>query len=709
MHSNSEEFDSDLQNDRESSSTNHLTTQSSKNNYDNNEISDEESANSFIGGSNVSHSKKNSIVTEDIPTNKNFKSKINENKRRKSIYEESSDSEDILSKENVSDVKHGIGTSKQQQQEDEEDEDERGEKNHRHKIFTFTVPFGGTSTDKNYTKSEANIIDVKSKNNAMVRKLNEKLPTPTSSSSLGPVHIPSKHEIKLKLKKQQSISSLEERILFANQKGLENDRFRAFKKFLKPERVISTVQELENVKLSSVLNSLEFDNHEVSKSSNKDISSGNTENHSNEGYDMHRVRRFLKHELSGDVIILGGYRGSTLREAKDNNRIWIPLKAGIKIKKVNLIIGPQDSDEIKTQKQIKPDGMLTHVGPIDIAKRLINKLSKNPKVNIRDFGYDWRLSLDITSEELHDFILKIQEKRNGKESKGKGVFIIAHSMGGLLAHYVLQKYTNLIRGIIYVGCPSQCPDILGPLRFGDQVLWNTSILSAEANFFMRSSFYFLPQDGRCFVNEDTFERYDLDFFDPETWCKYGLSPLVDKNRRKFDIRQKKRKSRIILTDLVEKLILSDDEREEEKRRGEKVKNTSSDKEEEEGEEEGSCFHTSYEDCVDYLKRVLPRVNEFLNFLNYIPNKKYPPLAIVYGNTVPTVRGAKFKNKNDIKLGDYSKFYYGPGDGVVHHKWLLPEHRGFPLAAKIQSPEGHVSLMTDHDAIAKAFISIVDNE
>lgn len=55
-------------------------------------------------------------------------------------------------------------------------------------------------------------------------------------------------------------------------------------------------------------------------------------------------------------------------------------------------------------------------------------------------------------------------------------------MGGLVAHKVLQDCTHLIRGIIYVGSPSQCPNILGPIRFGDDVMWNKTIFTKETNF-----------------------------------------------------------------------------------------------------------------------------------------------------------------------------------------------------------------------------------
>ncbi|CDO92790.1 unnamed protein product [Kluyveromyces dobzhanskii CBS 2104] len=466
-----------------------------------------------------------------------------------------------------------------------------------------------------------------------------------------------RHQIKLKLKRQESISSVEERLLFANNKKIQNVRSKAVKNALKPDTLINAIKSFSAT-----------DHEEVTE----------------DGYSVSRLEGVWD-ELEGDVVILGGYRGSILRSAETMKRVWIPIKAGFNIRKVNLLLGPKEEDELCAADTIIPDGMLTHIGPIDVARKLIRRLRMNPNVNIQDFGYDWRLSLGITASQLKDRLQQLYDRQEVK----KGTFIIAHSMGGLLAHKVLQDFTHLVRGIIYVGSPSQCPNILGPFRFGDEVILNKSILNAESNFFMRSSFYFLPNDGRCFINKDTYEQYNLDFFDPEVWREYGLSPLVSKEREnKTEIEKVKDSLKLAILSPVKMIksssnLLRDD--------------TEND------------FNTSFEDSFEYLKRILPKTKDFIDKLQYDPEKSYPPLAIVYGDRVPTVRGAKVKNLDEIKKGLYQEFYYGPGDGVVHHKWLLPENHGFPVVAKIASEMPHVSLMTDFEAISKAFISILDAE
>ncbi|SCV03225.1 LANO_0G02916g1_1 [Lachancea nothofagi CBS 11611] len=517
-----------------------------------------------------------------------------------------------------------------------EDMDGSNVDKHNNSIFTFNLPFGGKS------------LIPASPLSSLRRTF---LPGFTDDKA----RTKTRRKIKLKLQRQETISSIEERELFQNQKGIDNVRARAVKRALKPGSLFQTIRSFSTDPQTTTL----------------------------DGYSIDRLES-IWNELEGDMVILGGYRGSILRDCETKRRVWLPIRAGFNIRKVNLLIGPEPDSEAEAQRKIYSDSMLTHFGPVDVCKKLIKKLDSNSNVNIDDFGYDWRLSLQIPADQLASKLQRIYDKQKTK----KGTYLIAHSMGGLVAHKVLQDHTHLVRGIIYVGSPSQCPNILGPLRLGDEVILNKSILSAETTFFMRSSFYFLPFDGRCFANKDTLERYDLDFFDPDVWGEYNLSPLVDKERLndedvvKVASPDREKFSLIPHVDMMRSLSSNN---------------------------EPITFTTPYNKCREYLKRTLKETRKFLEDLEYAPNKQYPPLAIVYGNRIPTVRGAKVANREQIKIGAYDEFYYGPGDGVVHHKWLLPETRGFPVVAKIASECAHVSLMTDFEAMAKAFISLVDSE
>ncbi|CAN6652447.1 hypothetical protein TRVA0_026S00166 [Trichomonascus vanleenenianus] len=390
-------------------------------------------------------------------------------------------------------------------------------------------------------------------------------------------------------------------------------------------------------------------------------------------------------QIEGHVVIMGGYRGSILRDRQSQRRVWIPIKVGLNIRKIDLTVGPTDEDEIEMEKSIYPDGMLTHIGPVDISRKLLRKLQSQPKCVVHEFSYDWRLSSDLNSKKLLKFLRELPCNRPGYKGK-QGVIMIAHSMGGLIAHHAMVQDPQLFRGILYAGVPSACPNILGPLRYGDAVLLSSKVLTAQVNFLMRSSFVFLPIDGKCFVDrKDRDKRYDIDFFDVNTWIKYKLSPCVDKTKRRVMTYENKKSIPEVDCDRPMRRATTFNE--------------------------PSIDLIPFEQAVKYLDRTLKRTKKFLLELEFDSEKteQYPPMASLYGYTVPTLRGARVDGPNGIMEGDYNDLIFGAGDGVVYHKSTMPSGKGFDLVAKIPSDRGHVSLLTDIEGVGKALTAILAKE
>jgi hypothetical protein len=72
--------------------------------------------------------------------------------------------------------------------------------------------------------------------------------------------------------------------------------------------------------------------------------------------------------LTGDVVVMGGYRGSVLRSTRTKRQVWVPVKLGLNIRKVNLEIGLEPEDEVRMEETIYPSGMLQNIGPVDIVR-----------------------------------------------------------------------------------------------------------------------------------------------------------------------------------------------------------------------------------------------------------------------------------------------------------------------------------------------------
>ncbi|KAI4795195.1 hypothetical protein E4T44_12368, partial [Aureobasidium sp. EXF-8845] len=178
-------------------------------------------------------------------------------------------------------------------------------------------------------------------------------------------------------------------------------------------------------------------------------------------------------ELTGDVVVLGGYRGSILRSAEPPHRqLWAPIKVGLNVRKVDLEVGlDADADE-RAQEKIIPGGMLTHIGPVDISRRLFKRMraSENARsgaMRVHDYGYDWRLDPLFLSKQMIGFLEKLPCNQPGTPKDKRGAVVIAHSLGGLITRHAVNQRPELFAGVVYAGVPRTCVNILGPFRNGD--------------------------------------------------------------------------------------------------------------------------------------------------------------------------------------------------------------------------------------------------
>jgi hypothetical protein len=542
------------------------------------------------------------------------------------------------------------------------------------RVFSFALPFGGL----------ANIRSNISKHLPSF-KLDAHLPS--FSFNLNGQELPAPD---YDLARLHSLDTLAEAEYFHNQKGTENVRLRAVK-------------------------------HSIASNINEFLPFGRKP----------KAWESIYNEIEGNIVILGGYRGSILRDAKTHKRVWIPIKAGFNLRRINLLLGPSDEDELKATDLIYPDGVLKNIGPIDICKKFMKKLQANPRTNVKEFGYDWRLSGQTISAQLERFLKEIKEKT------GQPTIVVAHSMGGLMAHGVVQRNPELFRAIIYVGSPSECLNILGPIRFGDSVLLSDKILTFETNFMMRSSFLFLPLSGRVFTDKKTGVHYDLDYFDPKTWVEYNLNPLVSSKRvleeslgfslpqqtsqlsinsigsiiKNYRTRSLRRSKSPVSDKLTQGSTLT----------GETLRSATESPDIAQQDEEHMTYSFLFAEAYDYLARTLKQAKEYLLGLEYNPDlePRYPPMAVVYGNKVPSVRRSIVDGVQDIKDGKYYEFYYGHGDGVVHQNFLMPEGKNFrkfdpstgegQIVGKFSLDCGHVNLMTDFKAMGEALRAVVDAE
>lgn len=396
-------------------------------------------------------------------------------------------------------------------------------------------------------------------------------------------------------------------------------------------------------------------------------------------------------------------------------------------------------------ESIIPSGVLSHIGPIDICRRLMRHLKKSANaqaglLRVHEFGYDWRLSPHILSRQLIEFLEKLHCNRAGECQDNKGAVVLAHSLGGLITRHAVNQRPDLFAGVVYAGTPTKAVNILGPLRNGDDVLMSSRVLTAQVNFTIRSSFALLPEDGRCFINRVTGERYDIDFFDAKAWEENNLSPCVARRHRSATLNQR----RSIVGALSENLpSLPFTGKRNSVSLAPKTANEESDKapsSSPSGNLESGITNAQVKtlepsmqsppsdshsnniattstipraEAMAYLERTLSSVRRFKQETAFQSTHQkrnlYPPIAVLYGDTVPTVFGARVESREAIGRSDcFDNLAFAVGDGIILAKAARPPE-GYKIVKNglVRSDRGHIGLLGDLEAVGQCLQAIIN--
>ncbi|KAE8353892.1 hypothetical protein BDV28DRAFT_132292 [Aspergillus coremiiformis] len=461
----------------------------------------------------------------------------------------------------------------------------------------------------------------------------------------------------------------------------------------------------------------------------------------------HPVLNEAMSELTGDIVIMGGYRGSILRSAKPPQRqLWVPMKVGLNLRKVDLEVGLSPEDEERMEETIIPSGVLSHIGPVDICRRLMKHLRKSENavkgdLRVWDYGYDWRLSPHLLSKRLIKFLEGLPCNAPDVPPEKRGAHVVAHSLGGLITRHAVNQRPELFAGVLYAGVPQHCVNILGPLRNGDDVLLSSRVLTAQVNFTFRTSFALLPEDGHCFIDKRTKEEYRVDFFNAQAWDDYRLSPCINTalqpmTNKGFGLKDNigKRFSAVLGSkDSLSSEDTPEDEQQDPDQTGRSNSNAIADL-----ADRASALSPSIESVVGptsnlrssanvkatptitipratavaYLERTLAEVLRFKQELafdsSHQSSNRYPPFAVLYGKSVPTVYGARISSREQIKHQDaYDDLAFAAGDGVcLASAAMLPPGYRIIKHGLVRSDRGHVGLLGDLEGVGQCLRALI---
>jgi hypothetical protein len=284
------------------------------------------------------------------------------------------------------------------------------------------------------------------------------------------------------------------------------------------------------------------------------------------------------------------------------------------------------------------------------------------------------------------------------------------------------------------------------------------VLTAQVNFTLRTSFVLLPEDGECFIDINTSEKYPVDFFNIDDWIKYrwtpclgpplpprnqqsagglknilhvsgsGLSlPIPGKrsvsgssspqasdnisNPQKNEIRNASNSPPTKTTVAAD--VLRGAEGGNDRTLAPQLGSNSNpvSKDQNTNQSVSTAVTIPRPKCIEYLRRTLAETKKFKQELHFIPelsaSNRYPPLALIYGKSIPTLAGAKVDGREGIACSDaYDNLAFASGDGVcLAREAMLPEGYKAVYGGRISSDRGHVTLLGDLNAVGRAIEAV----
>ncbi|KAJ5199813.1 hypothetical protein N7472_005017 [Penicillium cf. griseofulvum] len=548
----------------------------------------------------------------------------------------------------------------------------------------------------------------------------------------------------LYLRASSTASSLEQRPLYENVHTQVNSRFKAIKDSLQDSssRLLSMPNlHLQDIRtdwgsrpfLPDIGNSLSNNSNGVIAAKKEPPCAATPPQTPRANTNItHPILEEAMADLTGDVVILGGYRGSILRSAKPPHRqLWVPMKVGLNLRKVDLEVGLNPEDEERMEETIIPSGVLSHVGPVDVCRRLMKRLRKSEnaqrgEMRVHDYGYDWRLSPELLSRRLISFLESLpcnQQPAPGEPRRGATV--IAHSLGGLITRHAVNERPDLFAGVV-----------ASKLHIPHE---------------LRS-----PPRRRPLLHRQAKQKeFRIDFFDAKTWDEHRLSPCIGPalpvppttNSTILGFKDipilGKRFSMGLRDDSDEFLqyphIIPQDSHATATDKGIQARNANTPDnpasyaayaaEKTQNPADGlvgpgaqprSSAATSKiattstiprAAAKEYLQRTLADTKRFKENLAFRPShhseNRYPPAAVLYGKTLPTVYGARVVSRESIKQVDaYDDLAFAAGDGVcLASAAMLPPGYRIIKDGLVKSDRGHVGLLGDLEGVGQCLRAV----
>jgi len=242
------------------------------------------------------------------------------------------------------------------------------------------------------------------------------------------------------------------------------------------------------------------------------------------------------------IIFIPGFKGSQLYDQHDK-LIW-PNVMRSQFSRRSLQYSIPDLDLYNknifySSDIVRSVNLLPYLWQKDIYGNFLTNLESqiDNQTKLITFGYDWRKNLVEVTLSLNTLVNKLIAAGNKK------IDVISHSMGGLIAAYLLRHgrcasvsadeewvLSRYINKVIFVAVPFQgAIKVLRDLISGTKLGFNHSLLSAKALCTFPSIYCLLPCYENAITKSSNNVLTELSAHDPTIWDDYQFSLLNGPN------------------------------------------------------------------------------------------------------------------------------------------------------------------------------------
>lgn len=247
------------------------------------------------------------------------------------------------------------------------------------------------------------------------------------------------------------------------------------------------------------------------------------------------------------VIFIHGFKGSNLYNGE--KKYWLKTSDALGFSNTDISLplkwenGFQKKDSLVAKEVFSEVRIIPYLFSEKVYKPFQDSMKSIYKEKFFEFTYDWRRDNEESLLQFESFLDKIK-----KENPTKKLFVVSHSMGGMISLALIHKRKDLIDKIVYAGVPFK--GILSPMediQINVPTGLNSEILAPKVLFSFPSLFSLLPEKTTI-QDKKLLSNRELDLFKLDTWVNEQLSAFkepknrTEENKEHFKILLSKAKS-----------------------------------------------------------------------------------------------------------------------------------------------------------------------